>query len=65
MIKKGMNILDFRANFGSEELCRLHVFTTLLSTKSTSIYIWKHYEIIELIVILMIFFTVLILAYYV
>ena len=55
MIKKGINILDFRANFGSEESCRLHVLTTLLSTKSTSIYIGKHYEIIGLIVILMIF----------
>ena len=60
-----MNILDFRANFGSEESCRLHVLITLLSTKYTSIYIGKHYEIIELIVMLMIFFTVLILAYYV
>jgi hypothetical protein len=65
MIKKEMNILDFIANFGSEESCIIHVLITLLFTKSTSIYIGKHYEIIELIVILMIFFTVLILAYYV
>ena len=50
-----MNILDFMENFGSEESCRLHVLITLLSTKYTSIYIGKHYEIIELIVILMIF----------
>ena len=52
MIKKGINILDFRANFGSEESCRLHVFKVLkiktlklyFVTCSRIFYQYKNYE---------------------